>query len=59
MAQLRADTNEWSLDLFIVGSKHYVFEGGASARNHGGGGIGLSVTRNLNDYFAVGRGGAR
>jgi hypothetical protein len=53
-AQSRADTNEWSLDLFIVGSKHYVFEGGASARNHGGGGIGLSVTRNLNEYFAVG-----
>jgi len=53
-AQARADTNEWSLDLFIVGSKHYVFEGGASARNHGGGGIGLTMTRNLNDYFAVG-----
>lgn len=54
MAQLRADTNEWSLDLFVVGSKHYGFEGGASARNHGGAGIGLSVRRNLNDYFAVG-----
>jgi opacity protein-like surface antigen len=54
MAQLRADTNEWSLDLFVVGSKHYEFEGGASARNHGGGGIGLTVTRNLNDYLAVG-----
>lgn len=50
----RADTNEWSLNLFVVGTKHYAFEGGASARNHGGGGIGLSVTRNLNDYFAVG-----
>ena len=54
MAQLRADTNEWSLDLFVVGSKHYEFEGGASARNHGGGGIGLTLTRNLNDYLAVG-----
>jgi hypothetical protein len=53
-AQMRAHTNEWSLDLFIVGSKHYVFEGGANARNHGGGGIGLTMTRNLNDYFAVG-----
>lgn len=53
-AQSRADTNEWSLDLFIVGSKHYVFEGGASARNDGGAGIGLTVTHNLNDYFAVG-----
>ena len=54
MAQLRADTNEWSLALFVVGSKHYEFEGGASARNHGGGGIGLTMTRNLNDYFALG-----
>lgn len=53
-AQSRADTNEWSLDLFIVGSKHYVFEGGASARNDGGAGIGLTLTHNLNDYFAVG-----
>lgn len=53
-AQSRADTNEWSLDLFIVGSKHYVFEGGASARNDGGAGIGLTVTHNLNEYFAVG-----
>ena len=54
MAQVRADTNEWSLALFVVGSKHYEFEGGASARNHGGGGIGLAMTRNLNDYLAVG-----
>lgn len=53
-AQSRAQTNEWSLDLFIVGSKHYVFEGGASARNDGGAGIGLSVTHNLNEHFAVG-----
>ena len=53
-AQSRADTSEWSLDLFVVGSKHYAFEGGASARNEGGGGIGLTVTRNLSDYFAVG-----
>src|SRR3990170_4229025 len=53
-AQLRADTNEWSLDLFIVGPKNYVFEGGASARNDGGGGIGLTLAHNLNDYFAVG-----
>ena len=53
-AQSRAATNEWSLDLFIVGSKQYQFEGGATARNHGGAGIGLTVTRNLNAYFAVG-----
>lgn len=54
IAQSGADNNEWSLALFIVGSKHYEFEGGATARNHGGAGIGLSVARNLNDYFAVG-----
>ena len=53
-AQSRADTNEWSLNLFIVGPKNYVFEGGASARNDGGGGIGLTLAHNLNDYFAVG-----
>ncbi len=54
LADTRAQTNEWSLDLFIVGPKHYVFEGGASARNDGGGGIGLTLAHNLNDYFAVG-----
>ena len=31
-AQLRADTNEWSLGLFVVGTKHYAFDGGATAR---------------------------
>lgn len=50
----RADTNEWSLNLFVVGTKHYAFEGGASARNDGGAGIGLTWTRNLNDYLALG-----
>jgi len=53
-AQPRADTNEWSLNLFVVGTKHYTFEGGASARNDGGAGIGLSVARNLNNYFSIG-----
>jgi hypothetical protein len=53
-AQSRADTNEWSLNLFVVGTKHYAFEGGASARNDGGAGIGLTVARNLNNYFAIG-----
>jgi len=50
----RAATNEWSMHLLAIGSKHYAFEGGASARNDGGAGIGLSVQRNLNDYFALG-----
>ena len=50
----RNGTDEWSLNLFTVGPKHYTFEGGASARNDGGLGFGLSVARNLNDYFALG-----
>jgi len=54
LAEPRAETNEWSLNLVLVGSKRYLFEGGASARNDGGAGIGLSLTRNLNDYFAAG-----
>ncbi len=54
VAQSRADTNEWSLDLFIVGPKHYASDGGAAARNDGGGGIGLTLAHNLSDYFAVG-----
>jgi hypothetical protein len=50
----RGGTTEWSVNLLVVGSKHYAFEGGATARNDGGAGIGLSLARNLNDYFAVG-----
>lgn len=50
----RTDTNEWSMNLFAIGAKSYAFEGGASVRNDGGAGIGLTVTRNLNDYLAVG-----
>jgi hypothetical protein len=53
-AQPRGGTHEWSLDLFVVGTKSYAFEGGASARNDGGAGFGLTVSRNLNDYFAIG-----
>ncbi|MGH8692017.1 MAG: outer membrane beta-barrel protein [Burkholderiales bacterium] len=49
-----AQSNEWSLNVFIVGSKNYEFEDGASARNDGGAGIGATIARNLNDYFAVG-----
>jgi hypothetical protein len=50
----RGATTEWSLNLLVVGSKRYAFEGGATARNDGGAGIGLSLARNLNDYFALG-----
>jgi opacity protein-like surface antigen len=54
LAESRGQTDEWSLSLFVVGTKHYAFEGGATARNDGGAGIGLTVARNLNDYFALG-----
>src|ERR1700741_260936 len=52
--EARGATNEWSLHLLVIGSKHYEFEGGATARNDGGAGIGLSVARNLNNHFALG-----
>ena len=50
----RANTDEWSLNLLVQGSKSYAFEGGASARNDGGAGVGLTLARNLNDYLAIG-----
>jgi hypothetical protein len=50
----RGGTNEWNMNLFVIGTKHYAFEGGASARNDGGAGVGITVSRNLNDYFAIG-----
>jgi hypothetical protein len=51
----RGGFNEWGMHLFaIIGSTDYDFDGGAAARNDGGAGIGLSLTRNLNNYFAVG-----
>jgi len=50
----RGGTDEWSLNLLVQGSKRYAFEGGASARNDGGAGIGLTLARNLNDYLAIG-----
>ena len=54
LAQSRAGTDEWSLNLFVTGPRDYAFEGGASARNDGGVGVALSVAHNLNDYLAVG-----
>jgi hypothetical protein len=52
--QPRGGWDEWSLNLVVQGSKNYSFEGGASARNDGGAGIGLTLARNLNDYLAIG-----
>lgn len=49
-----AQSNEWSLNLFIIGPKDYSFEGGATARNEGGAGFGVSVAHNLNDYLSFG-----
>ena len=54
LAQSRGGTDEWSLNLFVIGPRDYAFEGGAAVRNDGGAGVGLTVTRNLNDYFALG-----
>src|SRR5918995_1496888 len=51
---IRGDSSEAGLQLFVVGAKHYRFEGGASARNDGGVGMGVFVARNLNDYFSIG-----
>jgi hypothetical protein len=50
----RGATNEWSVHLLVIGSKDYAFEGGGTARNDGGAGFGVSVARNLNNYFSVG-----
>lgn len=50
----RGGTNEYSLNLLVVGSEQYVFEGGASARSDGGAGIGASLARNLNNHLALG-----
>jgi opacity protein-like surface antigen len=50
----RGGTDEWGLHLLLIGSRTYSFEGGASARNEGGGGAGISAWRNLNSHFAVG-----
>jgi len=54
LAQSRGGTDEWSMNLFAIGPRNYAFEGGATARNDGGAGVGLTVTHNLNDYFAFG-----
>jgi opacity protein-like surface antigen len=50
----RGGSNDFSLGLMAIGSRHIAFEGGATARNEGGVGFALSVARNLSDYFAVG-----
>jgi hypothetical protein len=51
---IRGDSSEAGLQLFVVGAKNYGFEGGASARNDGGVGMGVFIARNLNDYFSIG-----
>jgi opacity protein-like surface antigen len=50
----RGRTNEYSLNLQVIGSNSYDFDGGATARNDGGAGVALSVARNLNDHFSIG-----
>ena len=53
-AQIRGPSNEWSLNLHVMSSERYAFEGGASARNDGGAGFAGSLVHNLNDYFSLG-----
>ena len=50
----RGRTSEYSLNVQVIGSDDYEFDGGASARNDGGAGVALSMARNLNDHFAIG-----
>ena len=50
----RGRTNEFSMNLQVIGSKDYAFDGGATARNDGGAGVSLSIARALNDHFAIG-----
>ena len=50
----RGGSDEWGLHVLLIGSRTYAFEGGASARNEGGGGVGISVARNLNAHLAIG-----
>jgi Outer membrane protein beta-barrel domain len=50
----RGRTNEYSLNVQVIGSHDYDFDGGATARNDGGAGVALSIARNLNDHFAIG-----
>jgi hypothetical protein len=53
-AEPRGGRDEWDLGFFATGSRHYAFEGGASARNHGGIGYGMTWSHNLNNHFRVG-----
>jgi hypothetical protein len=53
-AQPRSGKDERGLNFFTVGGKHYTFEGGASARNHGGTGIGITASHNVDNDFVVG-----
>jgi hypothetical protein len=50
----RGGANDFSLNLLLVGGDTYSFDGGASARNDGGLGIGATVAHNLNNHFAIG-----
>lgn len=50
----RGNTDEWGLNVFAIGAKQYFFDGGATAKNDGGAGFGIFVTRHLNEYFAFG-----
>lgn len=50
----RDGSNDFSIDLVLIGSRTYDFDGGAMVRNDGGGGIGATVAHHLNNHLAVG-----
>lgn len=52
--QPRGWTDEWGINVVVIGTKRYAFDGGATARNDGGAGLTLHAARNFNDYFSLG-----
>jgi hypothetical protein len=52
--QPRGGTDEWGINVVVIGTQRYAFDGGATARNDGGAGLMLQAARNFNDYFSLG-----
>ena len=52
--QPRSGTDEWGINVVVIGTKRYHFDGGATARNDGGAGVTMQAARNFSDYFSLG-----